>query len=100
MTTSDYEFLSEVQNMAKTFASNAKEKQEKIHAEGSSGAGMVKVRMRGDYKVEDITIEDTVWLMDDKDALRLLLVSAVNNALENLAAELSREMGGMLNFKL
>lgn len=99
MTTNDFQFISELQNMASTFASNAKKKTAAVHAEGSSGAGMVKVRMSGEYKVEDITIEDTVWMMDDKDALRLLIISAVNNALENLNAALSRELGGMFNLK-
>lgn len=100
MTTSDYEFLNGLQDMAKTFATNAKKKQETVHAEGRSGAGMVTVKLRGDYKVEDIVIDDSVWLMDDKNALRLLVMSAFNTALENLNAELTREMGGMLNIKL
>ena len=99
MTTNDYQFLSELQNMAATFANNAKKKQAGVHAEGSSGAGMVKVKINGEYKVEDITIEDSVWMMDDKNALRLLLISAVNNALENLNASLARELGGMINLK-
>ena len=99
MTTNDFQFFSELQNMAASFAGNAKKKQAEVHAEGSSGAGMITVRLRGDYKVEDITIEDSVWAMDDKNALRLLLISAMNNALENLNAELADKMASLVNIK-
>ena len=55
-----------------------------MKAEGSSGAGMVSAVVNGENKLVDLKIDDAVWKMDDKDAMRVLIMSAVNTAVDNL----------------
>jgi len=45
-----------------------------------SGGGMVKVSANGSGEIIDIDIDDS--LMDDKDSLQILLISAINDVLK------------------
>ena len=55
--------------------------------EGSSGAGMVKVKATGGQRIVAIEI-DPAALQEDRDMVQDLLVAAINNALER-----SRQLG-------
>jgi DNA-binding YbaB/EbfC family protein len=44
-----------------------------------SGGGMVKVTMNGKGEVIDIDIDDS--LLEDKESLQILLISAINDAI-------------------
>jgi hypothetical protein len=56
--------------------------------EGSSGAGMVKVKANGAQRVLAIEIDDTV-MSEDKEMLQDLVTAAVNSALDK-ARELAQ----------
>jgi len=68
--------LSEVQKKTQEMESQSASK---IY-EAKSGGGMVHVKANGKGEVIDIDIDDS--LMDDKDSLQILLISAVNEVLK------------------
>ncbi|MFZ6015232.1 MAG: YbaB/EbfC family nucleoid-associated protein [Patescibacteria group bacterium] len=68
----------------------------KITAEGSAGWGKVKVKVNGNQKVLDLTIDDEV--MNDKDKLQNLIKEAVNDAMEKLQKQMAsnmKDLGGL-----
>jgi DNA-binding YbaB/EbfC family protein len=73
---------------------------ENITVEGTSGGGMVKVKVNCKFKILSITIEPEVFKEDDKEMVEDLLVAAVNQALsgaqEKANEELSKVTGGLM----
>ena len=67
--------------------------------EGSSGGGMVKVRMNGQQELLNIEIDSEVFGEGDKEMLEDLVVAAVNDArrlaLEVAKEEMSKVTGGL-----
>ncbi|WP_200763210.1 YbaB/EbfC family nucleoid-associated protein [Nitrosophilus alvini] len=53
-----------------------------------SGGGLVKVSINGKGEVVDIEIDDS--LLEDKESLQILLISAVNDALKMVEDEKKR----------
>ncbi|ARR01367.1 MULTISPECIES: YbaB/EbfC family nucleoid-associated protein [Campylobacter] len=49
-----------------------------------SGGGLISVKINGKSEILDISIDDS--LLEDKDSLQILLISAINDAI-NLANE-------------
>jgi DNA-binding YbaB/EbfC family protein len=66
------EMLSEVQKKAQAMQ---EESAAQVY-EAKSGGGMVHVKANGKGEIIDIDIDDS--LLDDKEALQILLISAVN----------------------
>ena len=71
----------------------------KKEVEGTSGGGMVKVRMNGQQEVLSVSIENDVFEDGDKEMLEDLVVAAVNEArrmvTEMTQEEMSKITGGM-----
>jgi DNA-binding YbaB/EbfC family protein len=67
--------------------------------EGSSGGGMVTVKMNGQQEVLSIHIEPEVYDDGDREMLEDLIVAAINEArrlsLELAKGEMSKLTGGM-----
>lgn len=65
-----------------------------------SGGGVVSVSANGDGEVIDVTIDDS--LLSDKDALQILLISAINDCLkmveDNKKHMASQMLGGLGSF--
>ncbi len=85
---------------AKEIETKVKESQEKIKnikAEGSSGAGEVRLVLNGDGEIEKLYISDSLF-NEDKSLLEDLIIAAHNNAKNNLKSktsdELSKATGG------
>ena len=79
---------------AKEIESKVKESQKKIKsikAEGSSGAGAVKIILNGEWEIERISISDTLY-KEDKSLLEDLIIAAHNNAKNNLKSKTSDEL--------
>jgi len=55
------------------------EREKKIYT-AKSGGGMVQVSVNGKGEVVDIQIDDS--LLEDKDSLQILLLSAINDAMK------------------
>ena len=61
-------------------AQKLQEEQEKKSFVAKSGGGLVKVTANGKGEIIDIEIDDS--LLEDKEALQILLMSAINDALK------------------
>jgi DNA-binding YbaB/EbfC family protein len=59
----------------------------------TSGGGMVKVMMRGDYTLEDITIHPDCVDANDVETLQELVMVAVNEAVVKVVELNQTEMG-------
>jgi DNA-binding YbaB/EbfC family protein len=74
---------------------------ENIMVEGTSGGGMVNVKVNCKLKILSITIEPEVLKEDDKEMIEDLLVAAVNQALQNAQEkaneELAKVSGGIMD---
>jgi DNA-binding YbaB/EbfC family protein len=70
-----------------------------ITAEGSSGGGMVTVKVNGRLEVMSMKISEDAFKMNDRELVEDLTVAAVNQALakvrELLAAETAKMAGNM-----
>jgi len=61
--------------------------------EGSSGGGVVIAVVRGDGKLETVTVDPSV--LDDAEMVGDLVVAAVNQAFEALNAEAATGLGSL-----
>lgn len=66
----------------KTMSDSLNAELEDTVIEGESGAGMVKAKVTGTGKLISIEVTDEVYAMGDKNDMCVLIVSAVNMALE------------------
>ena len=57
-----------------------------IVAEGTAGAGMVVAKVNGRTEVVSCTISDEAMKLQDKEMLEDLIVGAINQAIEKVAA--------------
>lgn len=60
--------------------------------EGSSGGGMVKVRLNGKRKLLSVSIDDSLMKPEEKDVLEDLLVAAHNDACGKIDSSASQKM--------
>lgn len=89
------EMLQEVQK-------NAQKMQEEARSRSftaKSGGGLVSVTINGEGEINDISIDDS--LLEDKESLQILLISATNDAIKmvednkkHAAAEMFSGLGG------
>jgi DNA-binding YbaB/EbfC family protein len=66
---------------------------ENVTVEGSSGGGVVKVRMSGKQLVDSVLIESEA--MEDLELLQDLVVAAVNDAFSKTQELAAQKMGGI-----
>jgi DNA-binding YbaB/EbfC family protein len=64
-----------------------------LQVEGSAGNGMVKLELSGEYELKSISIDDQ--LMDDKEFLEDLLVTAYNDAYSKVKQKSESRMKGV-----
>ena len=77
-------------------AKKAQQEMEKILVEGESGAGAVKVTMKGNHRIINIEIESSA-LNDNKKVLEDLIVAACNDAINKVEKEIKNKMGDLMN---
>jgi DNA-binding YbaB/EbfC family protein len=68
--------MGQVQEMAE----KAKEQNQSQLFTSKAGGGMVEVSINGNSEVVDLKIDDS--LLDDKDSLQILLISAMNDVIK------------------
>jgi len=95
--------MSKMGAMMEELQSKAKEMEEQsknITMTAKAGGGIVSVTANGANEIIDITIDDS--LMDDKESLQILLISATNDVLkmveDNKKTQAMGMMGGMNPF--
>jgi len=75
--------MGELGKMLDDFQKKAKEieeKNESIELTAKSGGGLVKVAANGNGEIIDLEIDDS--LLEDKEALQILLISALNDVMK------------------
>ncbi len=97
--------MQKMQQMLQDAQESAKKLQEESKNKtftAKSGGGMVKVSANGNGEVIDLEIDDS--LMDDKDSMQILLISAINDVLKMvdddkkaLASKMMGTLGGFGN---
>lgn len=87
--------LAGLMKQAQQMQNNMKKAQEElatIEVAGQAGSGMVKVTMTCDHSVRRVQIDDS--LMDDKEMLEDLIVTALNDAQKQVEATTQQKMSG------
>lgn len=74
----DFSKMGEMFQEAQKHAQKMQEEAKSKTYTAKSGGGMVSVSMNGEGEVNDITIDDS--LLNDKESLQILLISAANDA--------------------
>jgi len=97
--------MSKMGAMMEELQSKAKEMEEQsknVTMTAKAGGGMVEVTANGGNEIIDISIDDS--LMDDKESLQILLMSAMNEVLkmveDNKKSQAMGMMGGMNPFAM
>lgn len=92
--------LNEVMGQVQDMANKAKEENSSKIFTSKAGGGMVSISINGNSEVVDLQIDDS--LLEDKDSLQILLISALNDVIKQ--ADESKKMmamnmmGGMGSF--
>ncbi len=94
--------LSQMGKMFEKAQEEAKKLQEDMESKeyiAKSGGGLVQVKANGKGEIIDIEIDDS--LLEDKDSMQILLISAVNDVLnmvqedkKNMAMQMFGKLGG------
>ncbi len=96
----DFSKMGEMLQRAQEEAKKMQEQSEGKEFTSKSGGGMIKVTANGKGEVIDIEIDDS--LLDDKDSLQILLISAVNDVYkmveEDKKLAASQMLGGLGGF--
>jgi hypothetical protein len=86
----------DLNEMLQKLQAQMEEADNKIYT-ATSGGGMVEVSVNGKFEVIDIKIDDS--LLEDKESLQILLMSAVNDAIkmavEDKKSQALNMFGGM-----
>lgn len=86
--------LKQAQELQKKMA-DAQKKVEELEAEGTSGGGLVKVKINGKNITTSLSIDDSLISKDEKEILEDLIVAALNDARENVQKKISEEMSSL-----
>ncbi len=73
------------------------EEMKRITATGNSGGGMVLITINGLMNVVDIDIDNALLNEENKTTLLTLLISAFNNAVENINTKKEEEIKNSLS---
>lgn len=92
--------LNEVMGQVQEMADKAKEENASKIFTAKAGGGMIEISINGNSEVIDLQIDDS--LLDDKDSLQILLISAMNDVIkqsdENKKMMAMNMMGGFGSF--
>lgn len=95
--------LSNIMQQAQQMQAKMAEIQEQLAQKsivGSAGGGMVNVTVNGQSEILAITIEDPLLVLEEKEMLQDLIVSATNDALrkaKDLGKEEMKKLTGGIN---
>lgn len=79
----DFSKLGDILNQVQEKAKNLEEELSSKEFSAKSGGGLVKVSANGKGEIIDIQIDDS--LLEDKESMQILLISAVNDVLAMIA---------------
>ena len=65
-------------------------------AEGSSGGGMVVIKINGKFEIQSLVIDPKLMTPDDATMVSDLVIAAYNDAKKKVEEQVSSSMGGIL----
>jgi DNA-binding YbaB/EbfC family protein len=83
--------LGDMMNQVQDMAQKVKEENSSKVFTSKAGGGMVELSINGNSEVIDLQIDDS--LLEDKDSLQILLISAMNDVIKQ--ADESKKMNAM-----
>lgn len=86
--------LKQAQKMQKELAKLEDELAEKVY-ESTMGGGVIRVEVKGNMRIESISINEELLVKDGKEDLEEMLKSAINDALEQAAADKEKNMNAV-----
>ena len=89
--------IGQLMKQAQQMQANMKKAQEEMattFVTGESGAGMVKVTMNCQHRVQAVEIDDSM-IGDDKEMLEDLVVAAFNDAVNRVEKTIQEKFAGM-----
>ena len=86
--------LKQAQELQKKMT-DAQKKVEELEAEGTSGGGLVKVKINGRNVTTSLSIDESLISKDEREILEDLIVAALNDARENVQKKISEEMSSL-----
>ncbi len=96
----DMEKMAQMLQKAQESAQKLQEESKSKTFTARSGGGMVKVSANGEGEVIDLDIDDS--LLEDKDSMQILLISAINDVLKMIEEDkkliASKMLGGFGGF--
>jgi hypothetical protein len=90
----DFSKMGEMLQKAQENASKMQEESARKEFTTKSGGGLIKVSAKGSGEVIDISIDDS--LMEDKESLQILLISAVNDVNKMVEEDRKKAASSML----
>jgi DNA-binding YbaB/EbfC family protein len=87
--------INQMLSMAQSMAKQMEEQMDAVAVEGSSGGGMVSIKMDGHKRVQSLRIAPEAVDRDDIDMLQDLIVAAFNDAQSQVEEKLKSGLGGM-----
>ena len=90
--------LNQIMKQAQQMQAEMMKAQEQLKdevVEASAGGGMVKVKMSGDLRLRELTIDPEAIDPDDAEVLADMVTAAVNEALRAAQERASERMGGI-----
>ncbi|MCX6556673.1 MAG: YbaB/EbfC family nucleoid-associated protein [Candidatus Aminicenantes bacterium] len=87
--------INQMLSMAQNMAKQMEEQMDAVAVEGSSGGGMVSVKMDGHKRVQSLRIAPEAVDRADIDMLQDLIVAAINDAQGQVEEKLKSGLGGM-----
>ena len=82
-----------LENLQENFK-NAQEENKNLTFSAKSGGGLVSVSANGEGEIIDISIDDS--LLEDKESLQILLMSAINDVCKSVEGNKKKMAMGML----
>lgn len=99
----DFSKVGQMLEEAQKKAQEIEQESQKREFSVKSGGGLISVRANGKGEVLDISIDDS-FLLEDKESLQILLISAVNDVLKMIEDDrknaASRMLGGFAGMGL
>ena len=93
----DFSKMGQMLEEAQKKAQEIEQESQRREFGAKSGGGLVSVRANGSGEILDISIDDS--LLEDKESMQILLISAVNDVLKSVEADkkntASRMLGGL-----
>jgi hypothetical protein len=89
------DLMKQAQKMQKQLM-DAQKKVDELSVEGTSGGGMVKIKLSGKFEIQNLVIDPKLMTPEDATMVSDLVVAAYNDAKKKVEEQISSNMGGIL----